>query len=299
MFKNILIYRIADGWKPTLKDIEEGLARVRFVSCGASQDKSFGWDSPRGEKHGALVESVAGQWMLRLKMETKILPTSVVNRRAEERADQIEESSGRKLGRMQRKELRENALLELLPKAFTKISSLAVWISPEQQLIVIDAGSQSVADEVVSLLINCLDDLAMVPLQTNMAPASTMAAWLMSFDIPGQFDLDRECELKATDETQATVRYARHNIVIDEVRKHIQNGKMPKQLGLTWAGRVSFVLNDALQIKKIKFLEGVIEKNESQDEGEDHFEADTAIVTGELSKMIPDLIEALGGELEN
>jgi recombination associated protein RdgC len=297
VFKNIILYRIADGWKPTTKALEEGLARVRFTPCGASQDKSFGWDAPRGNRHGALVESVAGQWILRLKMETKILPTAVVNRRAEERAEQIEETSGRKLGRMQRKELKENALLELLPKAFTKIASLPVWIDPEQKLIVIESASQTNADEVVSLLINCLDDLAMVPLQTNVAPATTMAAWLMSFDPPGRFDLDRECELKATDETQASVRYARHNIVIDEVRKHIQNGKMPKQLGLTWASRVSFVLNDALQVKKIKFLDGVIEKNESQDENEDHFDADAAIVTGELSKMIPDLIEALGGEL--
>jgi recombination associated protein RdgC len=298
VFKNIIIYRIADGWKPSVKSIEEGLARVRFTPCGAAQDKSFGWDAPRGNKHGALVESVAGQWILRLKMETKILPTSVINRRAEERAEQIEETSGRKLGRMQRKELRENAMLELLPKAFTKIASLPVWIDPQNKLIVIESASQTNADEVVSLLINCLDDLSMVPLQTNIAPATTMAAWLMSFDPPGRFDLDRECELKATDETQASVRYARHNIVIDEVRKHIQNGKMPKQLGLTWASRVSFVLNDALQVKKIKFLEGVVEKTESQDENDDHFDADAAIITGELSKLIPDLIEALGGELE-
>jgi len=30
---------------------------------------------------------------------------------------------------------------------------------------------------------------------------------------------------------------------------------------------------------------------------DDHFDADVAIATGELRKLIPDLIEALGGEV--
>jgi recombination associated protein RdgC len=123
------------------------------------------------------------------------------------------------------------------------------------------------------------------------------AAWLLSFEPPSRFDIDRECELKAIDETQAIVRYARHNLVIDEVKRHVQNGKMPTKLALTWADRLSFILTDTLQIKKIKLLEAVMEGNESQDEGEDHFDADVAIMTGELARFIPDLIEALGGEL--
>ncbi|MGL5004969.1 MAG: recombination-associated protein RdgC, partial [Casimicrobium sp.] len=98
MFKNIILYRIADDWKPDLNKIEEGLKSMPFLPCGATQDQSMGWAPPRGEAHGALVESVAGQWMLRLQVETKLLPSSVVKRRAEERAQQIEGASGKKLG---------------------------------------------------------------------------------------------------------------------------------------------------------------------------------------------------------
>jgi recombination associated protein RdgC len=297
VFKNIIIYRIADGWKPKITDVENGLQSMLFAPCGATQDQSMGWAPPRGERHGALVESVANQWILKLQIESKVLPSSVVKRRADERAEQIEETSGRKMGRMAMKDLREQTLMELLPRAFTKLASVPVWIDVEAKLIIIEAASPAKADEVAILLLSSLDGLAMTPLQTEKSVATCMAAWLMSFDPPGRFDVDRECELKATDETQSIVRYARHNLVIDEVRRHVQGGKMPTKLALTWANRLSFLLTDALQIKKIKFLEAVIEGNESQDEGDDHFDADVAITTGELAKLIPDLIEALGGEL--
>ncbi len=297
MFKNIIIYRIADGWKPKITYVENGLQSMLFTPCGATQDQSMGWAPPRGEKHGALVESVANQWILKLQIESKVLPSSVVKRRADERAEQIEETSGRKMGRMAMKDLREQTLMELLPRAFTKLASVPVWIDVEAKLIIIEAASPAKADEVAILLLSSLDGLAMTPLQTEKSVATCMAAWLMSFDPPGRFDVDRECELKATDETQSIVRYARHNLVIDEVRRHVQGGKMPTKLALTWSDRLSFLLTDTLQIKKIKFLDAVIEGNESQDEGDDHFDADVAITTGELAKLIPDLIEALGGEL--
>ena len=283
MFKNIIIYRITDGWTPKITDVQNGLQSMHFTPCGATQDESMGWAPPRGQKHGALVESVGGQWILRLQIETKVLPSSVVKRRAEERAEQIEESSGKKLGRMAMKDLREQTMMELLPRAFTKLTSVPVWMDLENKLVIIEAASAAKADEVAVLLLSSLDALAITPLQTEKSVPTTMAAWLIDFDPPGRFEVDRECELKAMDETQSLVRYARHNLVIEEVKRHVQNGKMPIKLALTWASRVSFLLTDTLQIKKIKFLETVIEGNESQDENEDHFDGDVAITTDRKS----------------
>ena len=62
---------------------------------------------------------------------------------------------------------------------------------------------------------------------------------------------------------------------------------------MTWDDRVSFLLTEGLQIKKIALLDAVMD-GQSQDDG--GFDADVAIATGELSRLIPDLIEALGGE---
>lgn len=299
MFKNLMLYRIEKSWSKTTAQIEAGLSQMRFRECGATQEKSVGWSEPRGEKHGMLVESIAGQLILRLTMETKVLPASVVKRRAEEKIEKIEDTTGRKLSRMEKKDLREETLLDLLPKAFTRISNTTVWIDPAARLLVIDAAGQTKADEIIAALLRSLDGLVMTPVQTNVAPATQMAAWLLSHEAPGLFDVDRECELKATDDSQGVVRYSKHTLNNEEVRKHIQNGKMVTRLALAWNGRVSFVLNDTLQVKKLKFLDGVFDSGgEAAAPDEDRFDADVAIVTGELGKLVPELIEALGGEPE-
>ncbi len=229
MFKNIIVYRIDPLWSKTTAQVEAGLSQMRFRDCGATQEKSVGWSEPRGEKHGMLVESVGGQLIMRLTMESKVLPSSVVKRRAEEKIEQIEESTGRKLSRMEKKDIREETLLDLLPKAFTRISNTVVWIDAAERLLVIDASGQTKADEVVAVLLRSLDSLVITPIQTNVAPATQMAAWLMSHEAPGRFDVDRECELKATDDSQAVVRYSKHTLNSEEVRKHLQNNKMPRR----------------------------------------------------------------------
>jgi recombination associated protein RdgC len=281
VFKNVMVYRIGEGWRPSLAQMEQALDAERFVPCGASQEKAIGWVEPRGEAHGPLVEAVNGQRILKLKIETRGVPGSVVTRKAKERSAQIEVTEGRKPGKKEMKEIKEDVKLSLMPMAFSKESSVWVWVDPDAELLVIDAGSQGKADEVITLLV-------------KMSPQSAMASWLISQEAPSGFSVDRECELKAADESKSVVRYVRHALDTDEVKQHVEGGKLPTRLSLTWEGRVSFSLTEALQLKKVTFLEVVFEAASAEkDEG---FDADVAIATGELRKLLPDLFEALGGE---
>lgn len=295
VFKNVMVYRIGADWSATVAQMETGLEGARFVPCGASQEKSVGWIEPRGEAHGPLVESVGGQLVLKLKMETKTVPGSVVTRKAKERAAQIEATTGRKPGKKQIREIKDDIKLELMPLAFTKEAALVVWIDPQARLLVIDAASQAKADEVVTLLVQCLDGLAVTLLSTQQSPTAAMSEWLVSQEPPAGFSVDRECELKAADESKAVVRYTRHPLDTEEVRQYVQGGKLPTRLALTWDSRVSFVLTEGLQLKKLAFLDGVFDGTSSGKE--DGFDADAAIATGELRKLLPDLIDALGGEV--
>nr|WP_295083195.1 recombination-associated protein RdgC [uncultured Roseateles sp.] len=295
MFKNLMVYRIGPNWQATVAQIEEALEKQIFVECGATQAQSMGWTPPRGIPHAPLVEDVGGHWILKLMLEQRVLPSSVVKRRVDEMAARVEQETGRKPGKKVSKELKEQATLELLPMAFTKQSSIRVWIAPAQQLLMIDAGSASRAEEVVTLLIKELAGLNLHLIQTAESPAVCMAAWLMDGVPPEGFTIDRECELKSADEMKSVVRYARHSLDIDEVRQHLAGGKAPTRLAMSWRDRVSFMLTDTMQIKKISFLDVVFEGRESADKDE-AFDADAAIATGELCKLIPELIDGLGGE---
>lgn len=290
----MMMYRIQPGWDAMAVDMDAALEKARFEECSASQEKSIGWVEPRGEQHGPLVEIVAGQRVCKLMVEVKAVPSSVIARKANERSTQIEALEGRKPGKKELREIKEDLKISLLPMAFTKQSSIWVWIDLAAKLLVIDAGSQARADEVISLLVKCLDGFGVTLINTNVSPAVAMAQWLTTQEPPPDFSVDRECELKAQDESNAVVRYARHPLDTDEVRLHIEGGKSPTRVAMTWSDRVSFVLTDALQIKKLAFLDVVFEGASSgKDDG---FDADVAITTAELQKMVPDLLQALGGE---
>ena len=296
MISSAIVYRIAEPFVPALGAFEDGLQLARFAPCTATQERSAGWIEPRGEANGPLVESVGGQWIARFMVEAQSVPASVIKREVQKRAAEIEKATGRKPGRKETKELKEDAMLALLPMAFAKESATTVWVDPNARLLVIGAGSQSRADEVVSRLVEALPGLSVALLYTNTTPVAAMSDWLVSQEPPAGFSIDRECELKACDESKAVVKYGHHPLDIDEVRQHIEQGKLPTRLAVTWDERVSFVLTEGMEIKKITFLDGVFDG--TSQEKEDGFDADVAITTGELLRLIPDLIAALGGEVE-
>nr|WP_315232044.1 recombination-associated protein RdgC [uncultured Albidiferax sp.] len=295
MFKNVMVYRIAPGWTADLVKIEAALDKERFAECGASQEMSMGWTEPRNVANGPLLESIGGQLILKLMFESKAVPSSVIKRKAEERLAQIEATTGRKPGKKERKEISEDVKLSLLPMAFTKRGAVLVWIDPAAQVLVIDAGSQGRADEVITALVKAIDGFGVLQINTAISPATAMANWLTTQEPPAGFSIDRECELKAADESKSVVKYARHALDIDEVRQHVADGKLPTKLAMTWDDRVSFMLTEGLQIKKVTFLDGVFDG--TSQEKEDGFDADAAISTGEMRQMIPDLLLALGGEM--
>lgn len=291
-----MVYKLGGAWTATWEQIEEALGTQRFAECGATQERSAGWVPPRGEEHGPLVESVGGQYLLRLMVESKAVPASVVKRKADERAQQIEATTGRKPGKKEIRDLREEAKQALLPVAFTKRGATWVWIDPQARRFVVDAGSQNRVDEIISLLVKVLEGFMVQEVHTATSATAAMSEWLSSQEPPAGFSIDRECELKATDASKAAIRYAHHPLDIEEIRQHIAEGKLPTKLAMTWDDRVSFVLTESMQLRKLQFQDGVFEK--TSQEKEDGFDADAAIATGEIGRLLPELLEALGGEIE-
>jgi recombination associated protein RdgC len=299
MFKNALLYRIGPWEPPSSAEIESRLDTGRFVECGASQLESAGWVEPRGEKNGVLMEGVGGQLILKLCIERKAVPSQVVKNTLEQQLEKIEADTGRRPKGKKARELKEDIVHGLLPRAFPKRSTTTIWIDPRANLVTVGAGSVKAADRIVSMLLELLGGgITLTLLQTETSAGTAMAEWLKTREAPPGFTIDRECELKQPDSEKSTVRYARHTLDIEEVGEHIAQGKLPTQLAMTWNSRVSFVLTEAMSIKKIKLLDVALEGAGSTGGKEDNgFDADVAITTGELGQLIPDLINALGGEL--
>ncbi|MFN7724180.1 MAG: recombination-associated protein RdgC [Rubrivivax sp.] len=299
MFKSAQLYRIDQWQPPTQAEIENRLGQSRFVACGASQPESMGWLEPRGQAHGALMESVAGQLILLLGAESKAVPSSAVKAEVEAKLDQIEKETGRRPKGKRAKELKEEVVHSLLPRAFPKRSSTWVWLDLEGGWCVLGVASAKRGDVVMTRLRELLGPgVVLTPAQTALSPSVAMAQWLGEREGPAGFSIDRECELKQPDSEKASVRYTRHNLDIEEIAEHLKQGKQPTQLAMTWAGRVSFVLTESGALKKIKLLDVVLEGREKASgpgAKDENFEADVALTTGELRQLLPELAEGLGG----
>ncbi|MDD2729802.1 recombination-associated protein RdgC [Malikia sp.] len=298
MFKNVMVYRLAPDWAMEVEAMEAALAKLPFQPCGATQPESHGWAPARGQANGALVELVAGQRILRFMHESKAVPGSVVKRRLEERCAQIEQKEGRKPGRKESRELRDELVRELLPMAFARTSSVLVWLDLANGRLVLDCASQGKADTLVTALVECLAGLRVSLLNTQVSPQAAMTQWLSGSadEWPEHFAPGREVELKSGDEMNSVVKFTRHPLEDEEMKRHIAQGKLPTKLALDWEGRVSFVLTEGTQLKKVAFLDGVFEEQAgAEDNG--GFDSDVAIATGELAALITDLTTALGGEL--
>lgn len=294
-FKNLQIYRLTAPWTLSSEQLEAALAPQTFAPCSSLDMQTQGWVSPRD--NGMLVHTVNRQMLLQLGTEKKLLPSTVINQVTKARAAELEEQQGFKPGRKQMKELKEQVTDELLPRAFSIQRSTRIWIDPVNGWLVVDAAGAAKADEVFKMLLKSLESLPFGALRTERSPLSSMTDWLAADEAPAGFTVDQDTELRSTGEGKATVRYVRHTLEPDDVRRHIAAGKQCTRLAMTWADRVSFVLTETLAIKRVAPLDVLKENADSGTQNEDErFDTDFALMTGELAKMIGELVEALGGE---
>lgn len=295
-FKNLQIYRLPAPWALSANQLETYLAPQAFAACSSLEMQSQGWISPRGTTH--LVHVVNHQFLLQLSTEKKLLPNTVINQVTKARAAELEEQQGFPPGRKQTKELKEQIADELLPRAFSIVRSTWIWIDPINGWLIIDASSPGKAEEVLKLLLQAIPQFPLETLRTVRSPLSSMTGWLACDEAPSNFTVDQDTELRASGDSKATVRFVRHTLEPDDVRRHIESGKQCTRLALTWNSRVSFVLTENLSLKKIVPLDVLKEDGDVTNKNdEERFDGDFMLMTGEISKMLDDLIDALGGQL--
>ncbi|QBP75370.1 recombination-associated protein RdgC [Herbaspirillum huttiense] len=297
MFRNAQIYRLPKNWNMTAEALALHLEPQTFTPAGNMDMLSQGWIQPR-ESSGSLVHQVNRQFLLRLQTEKKILPSSVINQVTRERAKELEEQQGLPPGRKQTKELKEQVTDELLPRAFTRLSSMWVWIDPVNGWLVADSSTPARAEEALKLLFKAVPKFPLETVRTVMSPGAAMTDWLASDEAPDGFTVDQDTELRSTAESRATVRYVRHTLEADQLRQHIETGKQCTRLAITWADKISFTLAENLSIKKIALLDVLKENHELTGKHDDErFDGDFMLFAGEMSGLLAALVDALGGLL--
>ncbi|MEQ1439825.1 recombination-associated protein RdgC [Fontimonas sp. SYSU GA230001] len=291
-FKNFTIYRLPPGWTRTPGEIEATLSAFPLQPCTGLNLHSRGF-VPVNDA-GQFAYGQDRQVLIAMGHEEKLLPASVVNQAAGERIQKLENDKGFKLGRKARREIKEQVALELTPRAFSRRRETRGWFDFAGGWLVVDTSAPTRADDFTQTLRNALGELPVTPLQSEPSMDALMTAWLAAREAPGAFDLDDECELTVPDENKATVRYLRHALDGKDIAGHLSNGKVVKRLALTWKDRLSFVIDDKLQLRRLKFLD--MERVRDESDGlppEQQFEIDFALMSGEYAALLKDLAAAV------
>jgi len=296
-FKNLIVFRLASDWVLSPGELEEQLSFRPLQACAGYDLQTLGWVYPGPEER--LVHTLDRHMLIALGKDQKLLPASVINQTAQERAAAVAADQGYPVGRRQMRELKDKVADELRVRAFSRRTLTRAWIDRGNGLLIVDAAAPAKAEELVATLRDTVGGVNLHLVETEKSPSVSMGAWLTFGDAPGRFNIENDLELQAVNDTRSLVRYVRHPLDGKEVQKHISGGKTPTKLGLSWNSRVAFVLNADMALKRVQFLDMIKDRADQQGEtaeGE-QFDIDFALMTGELSQLLKELVDELGGEI--
>ncbi|TVO79020.1 recombination-associated protein RdgC [Sedimenticola selenatireducens] len=296
-FKNLYLFKLLTPFQYDPEALHERLLERTAKGCGTLELSSLGWQPPLGRGAELLTHASGSCIMVCARREERVLPAAVVRELLADKVAEIEESEARKVRRKEQDELKDELMLDLLPRAFIKSSRIYAYIDTQNQWLVVDAASSKKAEELVSLLRETLGTLPAKPFEVNLSPASLMTAWVSGTESSAAFQIQDECELRDTVEEGGIIRCRRQDLEGDEIRTHLEAGKQVVKLALEWGERLGFVLSDDFSIKRLKFLDIILEEAataESEDAAT-RFDVDFSLMSLELQRFITDLIEIFGG----
>ncbi len=297
-FKNAIIYRLTKTLDWSTDKLQEVLQGHKYIPCDKSEMSRFGWTNPI---HGSeLLYHVAENKILLVAMkEEKILPAHVVNNALNKRVTELEKKQERKLNKFEKQVLKDDVIATLIQQAFSKYKQTAFFIDVKKGLIYVDASSHKQAEDVLALLRKTLSSLPVAPLTLAKEPYFVMTSWVTADKTPEWLELYGDSKLKDFNSDGEAI-LKRQDFCCEDIQGLLIAGKQVVSLQLNWEERLQFTLNEDGTLKRLKFADNVLDKNDDilKEDYTQRFDADFILMTSVLSELTKMLLNEFGGEKE-
>lgn len=299
-FRNLLIYRVTQAFEWAVGELEHALLQKPARPCASQEMATLGFTAPIGKGGEApMVHSSNGFLLIATRKEERILPASVINDALREKVEQIEETQMRKVYKKERDQLKDEIVQAFLPRAFTRRKATFAAIMPAEGLIIVDTASPKQAEDLLSTLREVLGSLPVRPITTKIGITATLTDWIRDQRPAQDFWISDDALLRDTDE-QGSITAKHQDLTSEEIQQHLAAGKCVAKLALAWQDKLSFVLDEGLVIRRLRF-EDLLQEQALDNAGKDAAELtqqDASFVLQMLTfqAFIPALIDALGGE---
>ncbi len=300
-FKNVIFYRLTDSFSYTQEQLQQKLQEQAYTPCKSQELSRYGWVSPCRLLDDMLAHEVHGMTMIAARKEEKILPSSVIKDAVSEKVAVIEQEQARKVYKKEKDQLKDEVVLDLLPRAFSRFQQTTALISPSQGWIAVDASSHKRAEELLSHLRGTLGSLPLTLPDVNQSPSAVMSNWLEHNEsMPEGFTIMDECELRDNVMEGGVIRIKGQQLEDEEFVAHLEAGKRVTKLALEWDEQIKIVLHDDLSIKRLKLTEQLQAKmaDEAAEDEIAQFDADIVQMRLELAQLSPALLAAFGRQAQ-
>ena len=293
MFRNFRLYNIHSDWFES----EEGLARrldnAAFKPCGSFTEQSAGWEAPGGEGE-PLARRVGGADLLRMRVQSRVLPTAAINEALEERVDAFRGRMDRDPTRREKRELKDEVHAELTPKALLRSQRIWGCVLLQEGVLAVDTSSESQAELFLDTLRQALGSLQVTPLAFKKPVAGLLTEVFLGGG-PTQFLAGRECRMLDPSVGRASVSWLDIDLRDAAVQKHVRDGLHLDRLGLIFDGIATLVLDQDGVVRKFR-LEGIEDAELTDDEHPlAQLDAQFAVTVGAMARLVDELKKQLGG----
>ncbi len=296
LHRALCLFRFSPAVADDINRLDDALADHRLRPCGPLETATRGFVPPVGRgPEAAMTHSINACTWFTVGGEDKVLPPAVVNDELQRKVQKIAEEEGRKVGGRERKRIKDDLVSELLPRAFVRSSRLNAYVDKKHGWLVVDTTSRKAAENALTQVREALGSFPAVPLAPEESPRILMTDWLANATLPEGLSLGDECELRDPATATGAIAIARRqDLDSDEVKEHLRTGKQVFKLGLVFDARMSFVLGEDLVVRKLKFLDVVLDELGDQQDAAAEADAGFALLTLEVERLLDKLATWFG-----
>lgn len=297
-FRNLIAFHLP---KVPLLDFEfiAALRPCALKPVGAMELTSIGFVPPYGQRDGALVEvqELGRVLFFSVGAESKVMPPGAVAKAVADRMAKAEERLGIRISGRQRKAFKEEAIAEMLPRAFVEPRRTNALIDTTSGLLWIDTSSRKVAEAVVGELRRALGSFAALPWAPQVPVRGALTNLLLvagateAVGAAGRVTLGDRAVLADPADHGAEVSVKRSDLTSEEIATHLEAGKQVARLEVTFDDHLTLQLCDDLSLRGVKFLDGALATLEDKefDSTRQELDARVALMAGEFRRLYPAL----------
>lgn len=290
LFKQMQLFQLIHSQSYFYDELIAKLQLLPFQPCLLSLPLSAGWVAPVEEEGAPLAEQINQRLMICMQVEERILPAAVVRQALQEKVKQLEAAAGRKMGKKEKNSLKDEVVMNLLPRTFSKFSRFYAYIDIKNNWLVLGFNHKKRTEQFLTLFKKTMGESVQNFELKKISPILTQ--WVKHKDCPDAFTIEKKCVLQDINEKSRTIRCQQQDLFVMSIHEFIKDGCELKQLGLMWRDSVRFVLADDFTLRSVKFEDALIEqvKEMEAETKQQKLMADFFMMTETVSSLLQDLL---------